>query len=100
MHSNKNDPNNPFMWAKFPRDSIFVKDVTFRAKGLDGKSGAQIATDTIDKRRETNPMLGTINNIGSAAHRKAEEERMLAYRQFGVYSRAQPSIKQPNKHEK
>ena len=92
-------PNSPFHWAEHPRDSIFFKDVTFRAKGLDGKSGAQIATDVIDKRRETDPMLGTMKNLGSVANRQKEEERMLAYRQFGIYSKAKPSIKQPNKHE-
>lgn len=91
-------PDSPFHWAEHPRDSIFYKDVTFRAKGNDGKSGAQIASATLNKRRETDPMLGTIKNIGVGANRLKEEERMLAYRQFGVYSRATP--KQPNKHEK
>lgn len=93
-------PNSPFHWAENPRDSIFVRDVTFRAKGLDGKSGGQIATDTIERRRETNPSLGTIQNIGSRENRLKEEQRMLAYRQFGIYSKAHPSQKQPNKHEK
>jgi hypothetical protein len=93
-------PSSPFHWAEHPQDSIFVKDVTFRAKGNDGKSGAQIATDVIEKRREINPMLGTLHSMGSRENRQKEEERMLAYRQFGVYSRATPTTKQPNKHEK
>jgi hypothetical protein len=41
-----------------------------------------------------------MKNLGSVANRQKEEERMLAYRQFGMYSRAVPSTKQPNKHEK
>lgn len=99
-NSDRNNPDNPFMWAKYPRESIFVQDVTFRAKGADGKSAGQIAADVLEKRREVNPMLGTVHSIGSAANRRKEEERMLAYRQFGVYSRATPSTKHPNKHEK
>jgi hypothetical protein len=93
-------PDSPFNWANNPRKSIFLTDVTFRAKGADGKSGGQIATDTMDKRREIDPMLGTIKNIGRSSTRAKEEERMLAYRQFGVYSKAMPAAKKQNKHEK
>lgn len=92
-------PDSPFHWAEHPRESIFLQDSTFRAKGADGKSGNQIATATLDKRRGENPMIGTIKNIGTGTRRKSEEERMLAYRQFGIYSKATPSVKQPNKHE-
>jgi len=92
-------PDSPFHWAENPRDSIFLQDVTFRAKGSDGRSGAQIASATLDKRREDDPMIGTIKNIGTGTNRRKEEERMLAYRQFGQFSRAKPSTKMPNKHE-
>jgi hypothetical protein len=92
--------DSPFHWAENPRDSIFYKDITFRAKGSDGRSGAQIASDTLDKRREGDPAIGTIKNIGVGANRRKEEERMLAYRKFGVYSKVTPSTKVPNKHEK
>lgn len=93
-------PTSPFHWATEKRESIFVNDIAFRAKGADGKSAAQIAADVIERRREVDPSLGTIKNIGTAANRHKEEERMLAFRQFGVYSRAKPSIRHPNKHEK
>jgi hypothetical protein len=76
-----------------------MSDHTYRARGAEGRSGAQIATATIEKVREKNPAVGTIKNLGHAKIHNTEEERMLAYRQFGVYSRAKASAKKPNKHE-
>jgi len=92
-------PDSPFHWAENPRDSIFYKDITFRAKGADGKSTAQIASATLDKRRGGDPMIGTIKNIGTGTNRRKEEERMLAYRKFGQFSRAVPSTTTPNKRK-
>jgi hypothetical protein len=57
-------PNSPFLWRKNPRDSIFMADHTYRAKGVEGKS-----------------------------------EAMLAFKNFGVYSRAVAAKAKPNKHQ-
>lgn len=63
-------PDSPFHWAHNARPSIFVKDPLFRAKG--------IAVDA-------NLTL---------------EQSMIAYKQFGIYSRAHPLNKPTlNKHE-
>ena len=64
-------PDSPFHWRENPRLSIFARDVAFRAKGIAVEENLTL------------------------------EESMLAYKQFGIYSRARPLIKpSPNKHEK
>jgi hypothetical protein len=91
-------PDSPFLWASNPRDSMFLKDHTFRAKGEDGKSGAQIATDFVDSQRQLGKSIGTIHKLGS--RKKDKELAVTAYKQFGVYSRAAPNVKPSlNKHE-
>lgn len=63
-------PNSPFHWAHNPRPSIFAADPMFRAKG--------VALD---------------NNL-------TKTENLVAYKQFGIFSRAYPMSKpSPNKHE-
>ena len=46
---------------------------------------------------EGHVLLEDVPGIGKTT--KDKEEQMLAYKQFGVYSKATPS-KKPNKHEK
>jgi len=63
-------PDSPFHWRENVQPSIFVRDIAFRAKG--------IAVD---------------ENL-------TMEQSMIAYKQFGIYSRAHPLNKpSPNKHE-
>ena len=91
-------PNSPFHWAEHPRDSMFMKDHTFRAKGIDGKSASQISTDFVEEQRKMGKMTGSIPNMGK--NTKAKEDALIAYKQFGVYSRAKPGVKPSlNKHE-
>jgi len=91
-------PDSPFHWASNPCDSMFMKDHTFRAKGAEGKSGAQIATDFVDYQRQLGKNVGTIKKLGSRT--KEKENALIAYKQFGIYSRATPNVKpQLNKHE-
>lgn len=87
---------NPFLWAKYPRPSIFMQDPYFRAKA-DGKTDSQRATDTVEARRTQGVDPGKLYGLGAMTEEK--EKRMLAFKQFGTYSRAQPG-KLPNKHEK
>lgn len=89
-------PNNPFNWRLRTEPSIFAKDPYFRPKA-DGKTDSQRATDTVEARRKQGDDPGGMYNIGK--NTKAKEERLLAYKHFGTYSRATPSIKHPNKHE-
>lgn len=64
-------PDSPFLWRNNPRPSIFLRDPLFRAKGF-----------TLEE------------NL-------TREESLLAYKQFGIFSRAQPLIKpSTNKHER
>ena len=64
-------PDVPFNLRENPMPSILMKDVAFRAKG--------VAMD---------------ENL-------TPEQNLVAYKQFGIYSRAKPLIKpSSNKHEK
>ena len=75
-----------------------MQDLYFRAKGADGKSSSQIATDFVESQREMGKMIGSIHGIGKAS--KEKELALIAYKQFGIYSRAKPNVKPtPNKHE-
>lgn len=66
----KYHPNSPFLWKQNPKPSIFVKDVYFRPKK------AQV-----------------YENL-------TKEQNVIAYKQFAVYSRANPGVKPTlNKHE-
>lgn len=88
--------HSPFLWHKHPRDSIFMSDSYFKARGDTGKTTGQIATDAVEKRRAKGDEPGYMKGLS----RKREEE-ILAYKQFGVYSRATPFTKpKKNKHEK
>jgi len=91
-------PNSPFHWAEHKRDSIFMADQFFRAKGMEGRSGSQIASDFVEYQRELGKMPGTIHKLGATT--KEKELALIAYKQFGIFSRAKPNVKpQPNKHE-
>lgn len=65
-------PDSPFHWRENPRPSIFLQDVMFRAKGV---------------------TLHVEDNL-------TKEQSMIAYKQFGIFSRAHPLTKPSlNKHE-
>ena len=91
------DPNSPFNWKQRKEPSIFATDPYFRTKS-DGKTDSQRATDAVERRRMEGVDPGTISNLGKPS--KEKEAQLLAYRHFGTYSKAVPSIKRPNKHEK
>lgn len=90
------DPRSPFNWKLDPRPSIFAQDVHFRPRA-DSKTAGQAATDALDARRAAGPDPSTIHGLGSPT--KEKELAMLAYKQFGTYSRATAAKKLPNKHE-
>lgn len=91
-------PDSPFLWMNRTEPSIFAKDHTFCPKGAKGVSAAQLATDVVEEKRREGKMHGTIHGLGS---KKAQEEAVLAYKQFGVFTRAKPNVKPTlNKHEK
>jgi len=91
-------PNSPFHWASNPHPSIFMQDHYFRAKGADGLTTSQIASVVVEDQRRVGKMSGSIANLGKAT--KEKELAMIAYKQFGIYSRAHPNIKpSKNKHE-
>lgn len=98
--SKKLDPNSPFNWRMRTEPSIFAKDPQFRPKGTDGKSSGQIMSDYVERKRAQGEEVGTIHGLGGRAISKERERELLAYKQFGIYSQAKPSIKKPNKHEK
>jgi len=92
-------PLSPFLWASNPRDSMFMKDHTFRAKGDTGMTTSQIASALVEDQRKLGKMSGSIANLGRVT--KEKELALIAYKQFGIYSRAHPNIKPTkNKHEK
>jgi hypothetical protein len=88
--------NSPFLWYANPCPSIFMKDTGFKPKNAEGQTIGQIVTTSLDKRRANGEQVGTLPGMS----RKREED-VLAYRLFGVYSRAKASVKPTlNKHEK
>ena len=63
-------PDSPFLWMNNPRPSIFVQDIYFRPKKTQ-----------------------VYENL-------TKEENVIAYKQFSIYSRANPTVKPTmNKHE-
>ena len=91
-------PDSPFHWAHNPRDSMFMADHTFRAKGAEGKSGSQVASDFVESQRKLGKTPGTVHKLGS--RKKEKELAVLAFKQYGTYSRAHPNVKPTlNKHE-
>lgn len=92
-------PDSPFLWMNRTGPSIFAKDINFAPKGASGKTGSQLATDVVEEKRKEGKMHGTIHNLGSKS--KQKEEALIAYKQFGIYSRAKPNVKPSlNKYEK
>lgn len=91
------DPNSPFNWRMRTEPSIFAKDPYFRAKGAEGKTTGQIMTDYVERKRAEGIEPGSIHGLGKLT--KEKEERLIAYKHFGAYSRAKVT-KRPNKHEK
>ena len=89
------DPNSPFNWYLRNGPSIFAQDPYFRPKA-DGKTDSQRATDTVEKRRVNGIDPGTISNLGK--HTKEKEAQLLAYRQFGTYSKANEIQKETRGH--
>jgi hypothetical protein len=91
-------PDSPFHWAHNPRPSLFAQDQLFKAKGADGLSTSQIASVAVEDQRKVGKNVGSIKNLG--AQTKEKELALIAYKQFGTYSRAKPNIKPTlNKHE-
>ena len=75
-----------------------MSDVAFRAKGAAGLSASQSASAVVDAKRKEGKMSGSISHLGTTS--KEKELAMLAYKQFGIYSRAAPNVKPTlNKHE-
>jgi len=63
-------PESPFLWMNNSRPSIFVQDIYFRPKKTQ-----------------------VYENL-------TKEENVIAYKQFSIYSRANPGVKPTlNKHE-
>lgn len=90
-------PDSPFNWRNRTTPSIFATDPQFCPKA-GGKTGSQIASESVEARRVNGIDPKAVYNVGNQT--KEREARVLAYKQFGTYSRAVPSVKKPNKHEK
>lgn len=78
-------PYSPFHWAHNPRPSIFIKDHTFRSKGVIVTEHESYFT------KEAELMMKS---------KETKEKELTAYKQFGIFTRAHPNIKpSKNKHE-
>jgi hypothetical protein len=75
-----------------------MQDHIFRAKGESGMTTSQLASVVVSEQRREGKMTGSIANLGRPT--KEKELALIAYKQFGIYSRAHPNIKPTkNKHE-
>ena len=75
-------PDNPFLWHKYPRSSIFRQDLAFRA-AKEGRSLSQAATEYVEQARKEGKMAGFIKGVS-----KKREEEVLRMRNFAIYSLA------------
>lgn len=89
-------PDNPFLWRKYPRPSMFMEDPYFRApKG--GKTLSQASSEQVERAREKGQMTGFIKGIS-----KNREEEILRIRNFTTFTLAvlhAPSKQQTEKHK-
>lgn len=93
------DPNNPFNWRHRTEPSIFAKDVYFRTRS-DGKTDSQRASDVVEAKKINGKSPTVVYGLGEPKTKaKSKTDKLLAYKHFGTYSKATPSIKRPNKHE-
>lgn len=90
-------PDSPFHWAHNPRPSVFAQDISFKPKGTGDKGVGQIQTDVVEKRRANGELVGHMHGLGKQTAER--EKQLIAYKQFGIYSKAGPSLKKANKHE-
>ena len=75
-------PLSPFLWAQHPRPSIFADDPVFKAK-QSAKTGSQLATEVVERKRKDNVNYGTI--YGSARER---EDAIIRSKLMHIYSKA------------
>ena len=74
--------SSPFLWAQHPRPSIFVDDPTFKVK-QSAKTGSQLATEVVERKRKDNVHYGTIYGLA-----KEREEAIIRSRLMHIYSKA------------
>ena len=74
--------SSPFHWAEHPRPSIFAEDPFFKAK-QSAKTGSQLATEVVDRKRKDNVNYGTI--YGNARDR---ENAIIRSKLMNIYSKA------------
>jgi hypothetical protein len=75
-------PSSPFLWAQHPRPSIFADDPLFKAK-QSAKTGSQLATEVVERKRKTNIHHGTIYGLA-----KEREHAIIRSRLLHIYSKA------------
>jgi hypothetical protein len=73
-------PSSPFLWQQHPRPSIFLDDPFYKAK-LSAKTGSQLASEVVDRKRKDNH--GTI--YGNANDR---ENAIIRSKLMNIYSKA------------
>jgi len=73
-------PSSPFLWQQHPQPSIFLDDPFYKAK-LSAKTGSQLASEVVDRKRKDNH--GTI--YGNAHDR---ENAIIRSRLMNIYSKA------------
>lgn len=74
--------HSPFLWQQDPRPSIFFDDPFFRSK-QSAKTGSQLASEVVARKRSENIHYGTI--YGSARER---EDAVIRSRLMNIFSKA------------
>jgi len=75
-------PSSPFHWQQNPRPSIFAEDTFFKAK-QSAKTGSQLASEVVARKRSENVHYGTI--YGSARER---EDAVIRSKLMHIFSKA------------
>lgn len=72
--------NNPFLWYKDKRPSIFATDPLFTPRS-NGKTNSEMQTESVERRREKGELPGHIDGLGKPS--KKREEQLVAYKTYG-----------------
>ena len=75
-------PLSPFLWQQNHQPSIFVDNIAFKTK-QSAKTGSQLSTEVVDRKRKDNVNYGTI--YGNARER---EQAIIRSKLMNIYSKA------------
>jgi len=78
----KCNSDSPFLWNVNRRPSSFANDPMYKAKADSGKSGGQLMTDVVKKKREESINHGTVYGLN-----KDRDAALLHAKLFQIFTK-------------